>query len=293
MMADHQARDADDEGPGGTQAQKSSRRSARGAAIAGASGRTVTSDLASVIALDIVPALLTQYAAPDGAVPRGRRSKIPPSLPLTFLRESISGPVDRLLAIARAELDAGVPLETLLLDLLAPVAKQLGVLWERDEITFLDVTMAVQKLQHVLQTTGHRNRNIVTGGPCALLLQTPGETHNFGLGVFAELLRRRGWTILMPGAVKPSSYEKLCATNNLALIGYSVSGDALLPPLTSAIRQMRKALRGQTVILAGGRVFDGRPELAEVIGADVVVSVATEAFAVIDQLSHIHATRRE
>ena len=47
-------------------------------------------------------------------------------------------------------LDDGIPLEALLLDLFAPVARRLGTMWEADQIDFVDVTIGTSRLQQIL-----------------------------------------------------------------------------------------------------------------------------------------------
>jgi methanogenic corrinoid protein MtbC1 len=43
----------------------------------------------------------------------------------------------------------GMPPEAVYLDLLAPVARKLGVMWERDQVDFVAVTLGLRRLQQL------------------------------------------------------------------------------------------------------------------------------------------------
>ncbi len=78
----------------------------------------------------------------------------------------------------------GASVETIFLDLLAPTARHLGALWEKDESDFASVTLAVGRLQSILRQLGDafvRETSHYECGESALLTVIPGEQHSFGL----------------------------------------------------------------------------------------------------------------
>ncbi|RZJ18331.1 MAG: cobalamin-binding protein, partial [Haliea sp.] len=80
--------------------------------------------------------------------------------------------------------DRGVPIESIYLDLLAPVARHLGELWEQDLCDFTDVTLGLGRLQQVLRELSPAFGQSIdhpTNGRRVLLLPSPGEQHTFGL----------------------------------------------------------------------------------------------------------------
>jgi hypothetical protein len=92
----------------------------------------------------------------------------------------------------------GASLEMICLDLLAPAARELGLLWEEDECDFMQVTVGLCRLHQVLRDLSpafgiedfehEADRRI-------LLSPYPGDQHTFGITVVAQFLRRAGWDV--------------------------------------------------------------------------------------------------
>jgi MerR family transcriptional regulator, light-induced transcriptional regulator len=243
--------------------------------------------LAAVIRRDIVPALLLQFT---NAV----TTRDEPSFSFTaqdraeFTSSLLALPATALCALTRQFLDSGFSTEQVLLGLLTPVARDLGILWERDELSFVDVTIATQKLQQVLHSLSDRDRAIVTSGhrPCAFMVPAPGEAHSFGLVMMSELLRRRGWAVTGGGVPMPLvQIVETASMRSFHMIGFSISAEALLKPVASAIaRTRRRSMNKAVKIVVGGRVCEGNAGLAEALGADGAFYDATDACDFADTL---------
>ncbi len=236
-----------------------------------APGATTAIDpLAAVIQRDIVPALLLQFREAAGV--QQPDSKIFTAQDRREFASSVLAlPAAQLVAITKQFLDTGFSTEQILLKLLTPVARDFGVLWERDELSFVDVTISVQKLQHVLHALSDRDQSVVTSGqrPAAFLVPAPGETHSFGLVMMSEMLRRRGWVVTGGLPMPLVRIVETASMRSFALIGFSISADALIKPVASAIRDVRKRSMNRAVkIIVGGRVCEGKSELASDLGAD-------------------------
>ena len=86
----------------------------------------------------------------------------------------------------------------MLLDLLAPSARLMGEMWTADQVSFVDVTLGLSRIQQLLRQL----RNMTDGSAVsavnkgrALLVPAPGEQHTFGLRVVEEFLLRDGWEV--------------------------------------------------------------------------------------------------
>ena len=79
--------------------------------------------------------------------------------------------------------NSGISVETIYTDLLAPVARYLGKLWEEDLCDFTEVTLGLGRLHQVLRelSPAFSQSNHRANGRRALLLPAPGEQHTFGL----------------------------------------------------------------------------------------------------------------
>ncbi len=92
----------------------------------------------------------------------------------------------------------GASFEAVCLCLLAPAARELGLMWEADECDFMQVTVGLCRLHHLLRelTAAFRfesvepkiERNI-------LLAPAPGDQHTFGITLVAQFLRQAGWQV--------------------------------------------------------------------------------------------------
>lgn len=175
---------------------------------------------------------------------------------------------------------AGLSVETVYLELLAPVARYLGELWEADIVDFTTVTLGCGRLQQLLhelspsffreaEPHGHRRR--------VLLVPVPGEQHTFGLFMVAEFFRRAGWDV-WSGCMPNRDLTALVRQESFSLIGFSLSGDQRLDALAASIRAVRRASRNRGIgVLVGGPVFVGHPELVSLVGADATATDGRQA----------------
>jgi len=166
----------------------------------------------------------------------------------------------------------GVSLEVICLDLLAPAARELGLLWEEDECDFMQVTVGLCRLHQVLRDLSpafgiedldhEADRRI-------LLSPYPGDQHTFGITVVAQFLRRAGWDVWHEFPRSIAELLDLTRQNWFAAIGLSVGTEARLDDVAATINAVRQASRNRAVgVLVGGPILVDKPELAATIGAD-------------------------
>ena len=191
-----------------------------------------------------------------------------------------------------AEIEArGIDLETLLLDLLAPTARLLGVMWEQDLCDFTDVTIALARLQRLLRSlaaNAELTEEWTPAGPSVLLSVTPGEQHTFGLSLVGEFFRRSGWTVFDE---LPESEEEIIqrvSRQSFAVVGFSLSGEVLRDRLASVIKRVRMFSRNRKVgVIVGGPVFQDHPDWVALVGADASASDGLEAVVQSQSLSQL------
>jgi MerR family transcriptional regulator, light-induced transcriptional regulator len=242
--------------------------------------------LASVIALDIIPRLLMGHRVEERADnPPRLRGRFTDVDRAGFLSDALELSAPQLSAKLREMMMWGHDLDSVLLDLLAPVARTLGEMWERDSITFIDVTIAVQKMQQVLRDIC---QSVTTDayGPHALLLPAPGESHSFGLVIVSELFRKRGWYVAGGLPVTSRVLVNMVNTQPYAVVGFSLSNSELLGNLKAAIKSVRKSSAYRDVlVIVGGCAFDGKTHLAAEIGADAAFADAAEVLEFADKVA--------
>ena len=177
-------------------------------------------------------------------------------------------------------LDDGVLPETLMLELLAPAARLMGDMWSGDEANFLDVTLGLSRIQQLLRQFRFPSVGSVADRGSALLLPVPGEQHVLGLRMVEEFLMRDGWRVRCAPVANIEQLRQVVAADPYDFVGFSISGERLLPALRSAIREVRAASRNRKVrIMVGGVLFAGQDRSAPNIDADAMAGDAHDAVA--------------
>ena len=241
--------------------------------------------LSRLIESEIIPRLMVVHAAnaPLTASQAIAAEEVTALAPLALEVEA-----DALLAHVEAILGRGVTLDTLMVDLLAPTARLLGEWWESDRLDFVDVTMALWRLQEVVHEVTTRwppDRACATPARCALFATMPDDQHSFGTLVVEEVFRRGGWTTDRMAGPPAGELVARVGRNWFDLVGLTVSCDAHIAPLTSVIVALRNVSRNPRLcIMVGGRVFSADPQLAIRVGADGTAGDARRALKVADSL---------
>lgn len=201
---------------------------------------------------------------------------------VTELVRCLCGPdddaVDRYL---EAVLDAGVSCEAVYLDLLAPAARELGVMWEEDTCDFVQVTLALGRMQRALRSLSHlflagATRETPVGR--IFLTCLPNEQHTLGLVMVAEFFVRAGWWVDLGHPLSESELLHSVGGDWYDVVGVSVACDTSLSRLKRELQAIRRGSRNPSVrVMVGGRAFDANPDLVRRVGADSTARDAREA----------------
>jgi methanogenic corrinoid protein MtbC1 len=246
--------------------------------------------LSKVIEGEIIPRLFLAHNDIQArqAANKPAEALIPLGDSETFARLVLISDTQEIVAQVYALLDRGVKLERIYLDLLAPVARLLGVMWEEDRCTFTDVTLGVARLHQVLHEIGRRTAGgtrVPVAKRRAFFAATPGEQHTFGLSMLEEFFLHAGWETASDHAASESSIMRSVAAESFDLIGFTVGCKEFLEPLSALIGRVRAASRNpEAVIMVGGRLFLDEPRLAKDLGADVVACDGVHAVQIAERL---------
>lgn len=225
--------------------------------------------LSSLIEREVIPRLMIAHAAelPERATAVVDRTDVEALAMLALQSEA-----GALLAHVDAIVARDVAADVILVELLAPAARLLGEYWESDRCDFLDVTMALWRLQEVVHELAGRlpaERLPGSGASRALFATMPGDHHSFGTVVIDELFRREGWLTDRMSEATTAELLRRVSEDWWDLIGLTVTCDCHIAPLGSVIGALRNVSRNPRVcVMVGGRVFAGDPELAREVGAD-------------------------
>lgn len=154
-------------------------------------------------------------------------------------------------------LGAGVSVQDLCLDHLAPAARELGLWWERDKMPFADVTLATARIQSILRTIpASRARATGNTDKGALFAAVPGETHTLGVIMAADHFRRLGWDV---GLLIGMDHDELCrrvADDDRRLIGLSCGGRHSAKALRALVDAIRWQRPDMAIVTSGQIVMD-------------------------------------
>lgn len=159
-------------------------------------------------------------------------------------------------------LSRGIAVETILLDLLGPASRHLGVMWEEDRCDFVQVTMGLWRLQEIVHTLGASvpGSAIDSEAPRSILLgRVPGEQHGFGLVLVEEFFRRAGWSTLAADAeADVSDFTGMVRAHAFDAIGLTAATDRHIGPLPAQIAAIRSASRNPDIFVMLGGGFSSR-----------------------------------
>jgi MerR family transcriptional regulator, light-induced transcriptional regulator len=242
----------------------------------------------SLIEGEIIPRLLmacTTGASPDDLRPPNiidgaeidRFAKLPLRLEAAGLLEQVDALIAR-----------GASVEMICLDLLAPAARCLGDMWDRDECDFIDVTMGLWRLQEVMREISARSPAGFRPYPeprSALFCPMPGDLHHFGALMIEEVFARAGWQSEV--LVKTERRELLDRLSHTPfdLVGLTLTRDCPSAAIGSLIKAIRSASANPHIaVIVGGRVVNLNPAIVEQSGADGTGRDALGALELAEQL---------
>jgi methanogenic corrinoid protein MtbC1 len=240
-------------------------------------------ELATTIETAIIPRLLLSHRAERQRVVTSANpiSAIGPATVKKLAKHLVSPDNAEAEDFVDDLLGRGMPMDVVLLDVMAPAARVLGEMWTADLCTFVDVTLGLSRMHKMLRKWSGE-LSVETGGPgaghSALLVPAPGEQHTFGLRIVEEFLLRDGWNVRSNLKATHDETIDLVASNRFDVIGFTLSGETLLKPLISVIAAVRQTSQNCSIrVIVGGVMFVEQPELHGRIGADAFARDAMDA----------------
>ncbi len=189
--------------------------------------------------------------------------------------------------------NSGISVETIYTDLLAPVARYLGELWEEDLCDFTEVTLGLGRLHQVLRelSPAFSQSNHRANGRRALLLPAPGEQHTFGLVMVSEFFRRAGWDVGGGPWEAGADPVMMVRSEWFDVVGFSLGDATRLDALAACIKQIRLAALNPSIsILVGGPLFLAHPEYVSYVKADAASTDGAQAPTVAARLVAAQST---
>jgi hypothetical protein len=168
---------------------------------------------------------------------------------------------------------AGYSADTLVQDLIEPVARALGDAWLTDECTDLDLSIGLATLRRgSMDVFGHKAL-IRPTGHSILLVTAPEEPHLLGSTLLADLFFEAGWRTDL--AFPTDTAEVVTAILSAKADAIDIALSDAMPrhdrvnAFRALIADCRAALPDRHLIVSvGGRAFADGPFTADMVGAD-------------------------
>lgn len=231
---------------------------------------------------ELLPRLLLTHNAgplPPSFIARAERSLRHPAFDEFMGLVRSDDPDEGVRAFLVEALDRGDTVEGVLAELLAPVARRMGELWEDDECDFVEVTVVCNRLQRAIRRLASRIRKGTSGdGVRVLVTGLPHAQHTLGCLMVAETLSSSGCEVSLGEpfvpAIDPFGFD---------VIALSVARAEEAASAEMMIRRLR-GQAPQASIIVGGAAFREDPALIQGIGADGWAEDAASARRLICEL---------
>lgn len=178
----------------------------------------------------------------------------------------------------------GASVETIYLQILAPAARRLGERWERDEVSFTEVTLGISRIYRLIRAM---DEPALQPGrvdqPHAFFVSVPGEDHTLGLRMAADLFRRQGWEIELLWGLEHDAIMARFQASDHWCVGISAANGRALPALARLIVALRTERPGVRILVSGPVLTRFEEEVRAML-PDAVAHTFQEAFAAMTRL---------
>jgi MerR family transcriptional regulator, light-induced transcriptional regulator len=202
-----------------------------------------------------------------------------------YLASLLAGERNRAFHVVDQALEAGMDIATVYVMVFQPALRQIGAMWQANEITVADEHLATAITQAAMARAFERRFEWSEIPGRSLIAACPGmERHEVGLRMICDLLDLLGWDTTYLGASVPvDSLVTMIHKKNPDVVALSVAIVPHLPRLRMMIEQIRSLFEQPPLILVGGRPFLDDPSLATSLGADLTAENAIDAVQLLQQ----------
>lgn len=181
--------------------------------------------------------------------------------------------------------EAGVELGAIYMEVFQPAMREIGRLWQENEISVADEHLATAITQAAMARAFEDAFSWGPDGGRSLIAACADlERHEVGLRMICDLLDLRGWDTTYLGATVPiESLVTMVRRKRPDAVALSVAIAPHLPRLRLMIEAIRSLIPDPPLILVGGRPFLEDPTLATRVGADLTAPDAVQAVELLEQ----------
>lgn len=175
--------------------------------------------------------------------------------------------------------DEGISMAEILEEVLSPAQARLGRLWHRGEITIGDEHFGSAITRDIMSQLRSRYRRAPENGRTVVCTSTPGDFHDIGLRMVADLFELDGWKVTFLGANMPTADAiEIMERQQADLVAISANTALSLRDAGEFIEAIRSTQPSSRIkVLIGGPPFRSMPDLWRELEADACALSATDA----------------
>lgn len=196
-----------------------------------------------------------------------------------YLELLLEGNRDRAVELILSNVEAGMPIPEIYLGVFQPVQREIGRLWEVNQITVAQEHYTSAATQLIMSMLYPRFLGTGSGGPGLVATCVSGELHEIGIRMVSDFFEMAGWNTYYLGANTPSrDVIQTIISRRSKVLAISATITYHIPRVIELIEEVRgSALGDDFPILVGGRPFLISSDLWERVGADGFAADARQA----------------
>lgn len=197
--------------------------------------------------------------------------------------------------------ERGLDIEVLYLDIIPLAIKHMHDLWEKDQVSFLDITRATWITKRLIISLSSTfvcpDEESISSGAYkyqALVGSAHGNHHTLGPMLVSQFLERKGWHVLAGIDHQEKEILQLVDKNWIDLFCLSVSSSNDVPELRALVTKVRARSKNPDIqCLVGGPLVSLEPKRVNELHADAICSNAREVHSIGLKLVRVHRKLRK
>lgn len=203
----------------------------------------------------------------------------------TFCDALLTGGADGAAKMANIMLCNGRTQRSLYQNVLGSAARQLGDMWDKDEVSFVGVHTAMFRIETIIRETAKRyTRKSRPQDKRAIFATVPGDEHITGLKIATEVQRSKGWEIRQ--VLRPTHDELLSivAGSDAEIIGLSIGSSSSMSKLYRLVRVLRVYHPNMKILICGSLVAEDHEPFLQ-LGVDACASSLGRSVELLEKMS--------
>jgi methanogenic corrinoid protein MtbC1 len=209
-----------------------------------------------------------------------------PQLAERYLELLLAGNRDRAVELILSKVEDGTSIPEIYLDVFQPAQREIGRLWEVNQITVAQEHYCSAATQLIMSILYPRFLGTGSSGPGLLATCVSGELHEIGIRMVSDFFEMAGWNTYYLGAsTPPGDIIQALTSRQSKVLAISATITYHIPRVIELIEAVRSSPIGKgLLILVGGRPFLISPGLWEKVGADGFAEDARQAVVTASRL---------